>query len=139
LIILAYHPNLEYVKTSKYSGTSLSGLSVEEMYQEIGNISSKFTNLECDKCAIALKSWLDVNSIDGKVLKLKTKKRNDFFIISSRYSNSESITDNGIHYGVEVLGLVFDNLSRQGLPRDEWINDFSCRSGGFEIEELDYL
>ena len=58
-----------------------------------------------------------------------------------RYSDSESITDNGIHYGVEVLGLVFDNLSRQGigLPRGEWINDFSCRSGKFDLEELDNL
>lgn len=70
---------------------------------------------------------------------LKTKKRNDFFIISDRYSPNESITDNGIHYGIEALGLVFDNLSRQGLPRDEWVNDFSCRSGGFNLEEVDTL
>ncbi len=112
-------------------------LSVEEIYQEVGNISSQFKNLECDKCAIAIKSWLDSNMIEGKIIKIKTKKRNDFFIISNRYSNIESITDNGIHYGVEVLGLVFDNLSRQGLPRDEWMNDFSCRSGGFNLEELD--
>jgi hypothetical protein len=41
--------------------------------------------------------------------------------------------------GVEVFGLVFDNLSRQGLPRTEWINNFSCRSGGFYVEELDTL
>ncbi len=78
-----------------------------------------------------------VYGIEGKILKLRTKKRNDFFIISNRYSDNESITDNGIHYGVEVLGLVFDNHSRQGLPRDEWINDFSCRSGEFYLEELD--
>ncbi|MCF2145046.1 hypothetical protein IQ276_000980 [Desmonostoc muscorum LEGE 12446] len=84
-----------------------------------------------------MKSWSDANGIEGKIIKLRTKKRNDFFIISDRYSNSESIINNGIHYGVEVLGLVFDNLSRQGLPRDDWINDFSCRSGEFSLEELD--
>ncbi len=112
-------------------------LSTEEIYQALGNISSQFQNLECDKCAIALKSWSDANGIERKIIKLRTKKRNDFFIISNRYSDSESITDNGIHYGVEVFGLVFDNLSRQGLPRDEWINDFSCRSGEFYLEELD--
>lgn len=77
--------------------------------------------------------------MEGKIIKLRTKKRNDFFIISNRYSDSESITDNGIHYGVEVYGLVFDNLSPQGLPRDEWINDFDCRSGEFYLEELDNL
>ncbi|MDF5731434.1 MAG: hypothetical protein PUP92_26370 [Rhizonema sp. PD38] len=41
----------------------------------------------------------------------------------------------------KVLGLVFDNFSPQGigLPHDEWINDFSCRSGKFDLEELDNL
>lgn len=117
----------------------MSGLSTEEIYQALGKISSQFKNLECDKCAIALKSWSDKNGILGKILKLRTKKRNDFFIISNRYSDSESITDNGTHYGVEVLGLVFDNLSEQGLPRNEWLNDFSCRSGEFSLEELDNL
>ncbi|MBE9051201.1 hypothetical protein IQ243_12370 [Nostocales cyanobacterium LEGE 11386] len=117
----------------------MSNLSIEEIYQELGNISSQFNNLECDKCAMALKAWLDAHRIEGKIIKLRTKKRNDFFIISNRYTDSESITDNGIHYGVEVLGRIFDNLSRQGLPRDEWINDFSCRSGEFYLEELDNL
>ena len=117
----------------------MSKLSVEEIYLQLGNISSQYPNLECDKCAIAMKSWLDSNEIGSKIIKLRTKKKNDFFIISNRYSNNESITDNGIHYGVEVLGLVFDNLSPQGLPRSEWINDFSCRSGGFSVEELDNL
>ena len=117
----------------------MSRFSIEEIYQELGNISSQFKNLECDKCAIALKSWSDANGIEGKIIKLITKKRNDFFIISNRYSDSESITENGIHYGVEVLGLVFDNLSSQGLPYDEWLNDFSCRSGEFYIEELENL
>ncbi|MFM2064844.1 MAG: hypothetical protein RLZZ507_4515 [Cyanobacteriota bacterium] len=83
--------------------------------------------------------WLKFNGIKGKIVQIRTKRRNDFFIISERYSPNESITDNGIHYGVEVLGLVFDNLSNQGFPRDLWINDFSCRSGGFYIEELDAL
>ena len=117
----------------------MSRLSVEEIYQSIGEIVSQFKNLECDKCAIALMVWLKDNGIEGKVLKLRTRRRNDFFIISDRYSPSESITDNGIHYGVEVFGLVFDNLSRQGLPRDEWRNDFYCRSGGFYLSELDAL
>ncbi len=117
----------------------MSQVSIEEIYQKIAKISSQFSNLECDKCAIALIVWLDDNGIERKILKLRTKKRNDFFIISNRYTSSESITDNGIHYGVEVFGLVFDNLSWQGLARDEWINDFSCPSGGFYVEELDTL
>jgi hypothetical protein len=38
---------------------------------------------------------------------------------------------------LRLCGFFFDNLSSQGLPRDEWINDFSCRSGEFDLEELD--
>ncbi len=117
----------------------MSQLSQGEVYQEISKIVSQFKNMQCDKCARAVMQWLEVNRIEGKILQLRTKRRNDFFIVSDRYSPDESITDNGIHYGVEVLGLVFDNLSRQGLPRNEWINDFSCRSGGFYVEELDKL
>ncbi|MTJ15166.1 hypothetical protein FJR11_21865 [Anabaena sp. UHCC 0187] len=117
----------------------MSRFSREEIYQQIGEIVSPFTNLQCDKCAQAVMQWLELNGIEGKILQLKTKRRNDFFIVSDRYSPNESITDNGVHYGVEVLGLVFDNLSRQGLPRDEWKKDFSCRSGGFYLEELDTL
>ena len=52
---------------------------------------------------------------------------------------SDSITENGTHYGVEVLGLVFDNLSEYGLSRVEWIADFNCRSGRFTIDELESL
>lgn len=52
---------------------------------------------------------------------------------------NESITENGTHYGVEVLGLVFDNLSEYGLPRQEWIADFMCPSGQFSIDELERL
>ena len=102
----------------------MSRLSAEEIYLQLGNISSQYSNLECDKCAMEMKSWLDSNRIERKILKLRTKKRNDFFIISSRFSDNESITDNGIHYGVEVLGLVFDNLSYQGLPRNEVVDLF---------------
>ncbi len=52
---------------------------------------------------------------------------------------NNAITENGTHYGVEVYGLVFDNLSSDGLPRDEWIKDFNCRSGKFVIDELDFI
>ncbi len=117
----------------------MSRFSREEVYQKIGEIVSSFTNLQCDKCAQAVMQWLELNGIESKIIQLKTKRRNDFFIVSNRYSPNESITDNGVHYGVEVLGLVFDNLSSQGLPRDQWKKDFYCRSCGFYLEELDAL
>ncbi|WP_408648900.1 papain fold toxin domain-containing protein [Tumidithrix elongata] len=47
------------------------------------------------------------------------------------------MTQNGLYYGVEAGGRVFDNLSTYGLPRNEWINDFDCPGGIFKVEEVE--
>jgi hypothetical protein len=113
--------------------------SPEKIWDEIGSIVENYPLLACDQCAIAVLQWLKIHEIEGKVLKLRTKRRTDLYIISDRIPAQESITENGIHYGVEVMVKVFDNLSREGLLRAEWIQDFHCRSGQFIIEELDTL
>jgi hypothetical protein len=95
--------------------------------------------LECDKCAIAVQQWTKQHGIPSKLLRLKTKRRSDFYVISDRITSNETITENGTHYGVEVLGKVFDNLSTEGLSREQWLNDFHCRSGQFILEELNSL
>ena len=109
------------------------------IWGEISQITANFSLLECDKCAIAVMKWLNRNNVPGKVLKLRTQRRSDLYIISDRITSNESITENGTHYGVEVLGKVFDNLSAEGLLRENWLNDFHCRSGQFTLEELDSL
>ena len=80
--------------------------------------------------------WLESQEIDGTILRIKAKGAGKFFILSDRHRDNESITRNGKHYGVEIMGKVFDNLSSQGLPREEWILDFSCPSGQFIVEEI---
>ena len=109
------------------------------VWQKVGKIVTSYPVMECDRCAIAVSDWLRKNEIPYKILRLRTISRNEFFIVSSRYSMNETITENGTHYGVEVYSLVFDNLSSQGLPRDEWIKDFNCRSGQFVIDELNFI
>jgi Papain fold toxin 2 len=47
-----------------------------------------------------------------------------------------SISTNGKHYGVRVRGLIFDNLSAQGMTETDWIADFHCPSDEFTIAEL---
>jgi hypothetical protein len=84
-------------------------------------------------------SWLNVQSTPGKLLRLKTKRRSDLCIISDQISSGESVTENGIHYGVIIFDKVFDNLSGEGMSLEEWLNDFNCRSGQFTLEELDSL
>jgi hypothetical protein len=111
----------------------------QEVWDEISLIAVTFSLLECDKCAIAVLGWLDRNGIPGKVLRLRTKRRSDLYIVSDRVPSGESITENGTHYGVEVFGKVFDNLSGEGMSREDWQQDFRCRGGQFILEELDSL
>lgn len=118
----------------------MSDFSDEEIYREIGAIVSQYDILKGDLCAKTMLKWLAENGIAGKLLKLKTKYREEF-ILSTRLERwggvNESITTNGIHYGVEIRGLVFDNLSTDGLSTEDWVNNFSCRRGEFIVEELD--
>lgn len=109
------------------------------IWLEVSKIVAGYPLLECDRCAVAVSNWLTANKISYKIIRLRTQRRSEFFIVSQRYGMSDSITENGTHYGVEVLGLVFDNLSEYGLSRDEWIIDFSCRSGQFIIDEMESL
>jgi hypothetical protein len=111
----------------------------EEIWQNISQIVAGYPLLECDRCAISVMEWLKQNGIEGKILRLRTKRRSEIFIISDRYGSNESSTENGIHYGVEVFGKVFDNLSTEGLSREAWINDFHSRSNQFVVDELTSL
>jgi hypothetical protein len=111
----------------------------QEIWHNVGKIASKYAILECDHCAIAVMQWLRENGVAAKILRLRTKRRNEVFIICDRHSSGTSITENGTHYGVEVLGKVFDNLSDEGISREEWMSSFHCMSEKFVLDELDNL
>lgn len=121
----------------------MSKFSDEQIYQEVSNIVRQYKILQCDKCAKAVIKWVKENRIEGTVIKLKTKNpRKEPYILSKRLESqgiTESITDNGTHYGVEVSGRVFDNLSTEGMIREDWINDFLCPSMQLIVEELEDL
>ena len=86
--------------------------------------------------------WLEQQGIQGKILRLRTRYQEEDYIISERLERlgvEDSITVNGKHYGIEVGGLVFDNLSTDGMLREEWVKDFHCQSEEFVVEELESL
>ncbi len=118
--------------------SQLDSLSIEQL-EALGEALLDFTSLECERCAIAVMEWLKDNGIEGKILRLKTKRPSEMFIISKHYEMTESITENGTHYGVEIFGKVFDNLSTEGLSREDWIEDFNCISGQLLLDELTSL
>ncbi|HEY9810105.1 MAG TPA: papain fold toxin domain-containing protein [Halomicronema sp.] len=120
----------------------MSELSREEIYQEVGKIVGQFPLLKCKECAETVMAWLKENGIEGKILRLKTKYRDEDYIISERLERQgifESITVNGQHYGVEVLGRVFDSLSLEELTREDWLKDFHCPTEQFIVDEVKTL
>ena len=115
-------------------------LAIAEIHQAIGNLVIRFPLLHCQECAKTLKQWLKQRKIPGKLWRLSTIYDNEDFILSDRLEKQgcfETITENGVHYGVEVFGKIFDNLSRQGLYPDDWIQDFTSLSYEFKIEVIE--
>jgi hypothetical protein len=114
----------------------VSDLTDEYIFREIGKIVSKFVVYHCYDCAMAVMQWLSDNGIEGQIIELKTFYRDEDYIISDRMGGEKSISNNGKHYGVRVRGLIFDNLSAQGMTETDWIADFHCLSDEFTIAEL---
>lgn len=115
-------------------------LDIAQIHQAIGNLVIRFPLLHCQECAKTLKQWLKQRKIPGKLWRLSTIYDNEDFILSNRLEKQgcfETITENGVHYGVEVFGKIFDNLSRQGLYADDWIKDFTSLSNEFKIEVIE--
>ncbi len=113
---------------------------IAELYEKIGKLVVRFPLLHCEECASTLKRWLKQRGIPGKIWRLSTRYDYEDFILSDHLEQqgcSETITENGVHYGVEVLGKIFDNLSEQGLSIDDWINDFTSLSDEFDVEVIE--
>jgi len=118
----------------------LDDAAIAELYEAIGNIVVRFPLLHCQDCASTLKRWLKHRQIPGKLWRLSTRYDNEDFILSDRQEQqgcSETITENGIHYGIEVYGKIFDNLSKQGLSPADWVKDFTSLSNEFEVKVIE--
>ncbi|WP_309229793.1 papain fold toxin domain-containing protein [Oscillatoria sp. FACHB-1407] len=106
----------------------------------MGNLVVRFPLLQCEECASTLKQWLKQRGISGKLWRLTTRYDGEDFILSDRLEQKgcfEAITENGVHYGVEVYGKIFDNLSRHGLLLDDWVKDFTSLSNEFNVEAIE--
>jgi hypothetical protein len=118
----------------------LDDAAIAELYEAIGNIVVRFPLLHCQECASALKQWLKHRQIPGKLWRLSTRYDNEDFILSNRQEQqgcSETITGNGVHYGIEVYGKIFDNLSREGLAPGDWVKDFTSLSNEFDVKVIE--
>lgn len=107
----------------------------DEIYKSLTEISKKFGIFQCQACANDMQRWLEKHDVRG--IRIKISAYASDFIISERVGSHTTITKNGIHYGIEVRGKVFDNLPNTGISRQVWLNDFDC-IGGFEIGETPF-
>jgi hypothetical protein len=65
----------------------------------------------------------------GEIIEIRGFGGRDF-IASGSYDNwRTTITQNGRHVGVNVNGIVFDNIHPNGLPLAEWLRDFDAIGG----------
>jgi len=115
-------------------------VTLDELYSAIAQIVTRFPLLHCEECASTLKQWLKQRGIPGKLWRISTRYENEDFILSDRLERQgyfETITENGIHYGVEVYGKIFDNLSDYGLSPEAWAKDFTSLSNEFEVEVIE--
>jgi len=115
-------------------------LTIIKLYEAIGNLVVRFPLLHCEECASTLNRWLKQRGIPGKIWRLSTRYDDEDFILSYRLQQqncAETITENGTHYGVEVFGKIFDNLSRLGLSPEDWVKDFTSLSNEFEVEVIE--
>ena len=112
-------------------------MTTDEIFREIVQISSRYTVFQCVECAEAIKTWLKENDITGIHLQITAIGRIKFIVSRRWRQGQDSIAQTGIHQGIETCGKVFDNLSPDGLDRRDWIADFDCASGEFEITELE--
>ena len=114
--------------------------SDEDLYQAVGTITRQFPLLKCHECVIAIRSWLSRRQVPSKIWKISTKNDDEDFIVSDRLEQqgiTDSMTDNGVHYGVEVRGQIFDNLSPEGMALEDWVQDFHSISDELEITCFD--
>lgn len=112
----------------------------EDIYREVSTIVSQFQLYQCEEAIQAVVEWLEARDMKGTILRIRTQYDWEDYILSQRLESqgiTESITLNGQHYGIEVQGLVFDNLSVTGITREDWLNDFQSISGEFIVTEFD--
>ncbi len=104
---------------------------------EIYEVANKFNILECEECAEAIINVLKKHGVENSKVIEFYSPGNDFIWHDGL---GKVISNNGRHVAVEVDGIIYDNIHKNGIPRAEWENLFITPHGGFEtFEVLEHL
>lgn len=113
----------------------------EEQIEEVRRIARKYPNFQCLQCSQDIQRYLQIEVINGKLIKISTNTdRLPFSIITNPAGSDRQVALNGFHQGVVVqietelgrIETVFDNLYPDGIPKQEWIDSF----GGPLVEDF---
>lgn len=89
-----------------------------------------FPVFECRACAANIRKALIAAELHGQLVELRTRRERYKFIICFSYQNGQTtVTETGRHVGARVGDNVFDNLHPDGMPYDEWVQDFEAWPG----------
>jgi len=91
--------------------------------------AKKFPIGMCHKCADALADTLKSKGIKGDVIEIRSNGANEFIISDNYMVGGRAVSETGMHQGVRVGNMVYDNITPQGIPYDEWVKSFAARSG----------
>ena len=102
--------------------------------QSVAETAAKgFKNLECEQCAQNIQAALQKAGYKGQVIEIRGG--GDFIVSKSLPNTARAISENGRHIGVRVGDTVFDNLHPNGIPFEQWINDFDA-IGGIRVQSI---
>ncbi len=93
----------------------------------VKGITKKHGLFKCVECADELMAALGKLGVQAKKVEIYGPGRNG--IIISNAMGGKVISQGGRHFGVEVDGIVFCNIHKNGLPYAEWIKDFDSATG----------
>ncbi len=95
---------------------------------EITRIAGKYNNLECVECADDIIKQLNKYGLDYKQQSFSIKGLPN---VSDTYLNVYSdtvggiITENGFHTGILFNGKIYDNIHKNGITLENWLQDMS--------------
>jgi len=96
----------------------------------LAKIANSYPNLQCIQCASAIKNYLLLAGIKGKLIKINTQADLDYrncFIYDDSIGG-DAISETGYHEGVIVIidgvEIVLDNHHPQGISKGEWLANF---------------
>ena len=113
---------------------------MDNLREELKAIAEQYDIFECVPCSEALRQYLIAQKFAGKQISLFTGSTEDPFCNIYHEGLQKNISINGRHVAVAIMiegqEMVFDNIHPEGIPRQQWLENFYCpiQDLGGEVE-----